>query len=261
MTQILSIHSFRGGTGKSNLSANLAALLALGGKRVAVFDTDIASPGVHVPFGLDADSMGRTLNEYLRGECSIQEAAYPVGAKAGITGGLAKLTGAPLWLVPSSIKGSEISRILKEGYEIDRLNEGMQTLRKQMELDFLIIDTHPGLQEETLLSLAVSDIVLLILRPDQQDFQGTGVTVDIALDLDVPELYLVVNKLLTKYNRETIRQQVADRYGVPVAGVLPMSEDLMDLGSQDIFSLLHPEHPWSTAVGEIAAAVLKSAGE
>ena len=41
MAKILSIHSYRGGTGKSNLTANLAACLAAAGKRVAVVDTDV----------------------------------------------------------------------------------------------------------------------------------------------------------------------------------------------------------------------------
>ena len=36
MTKIISVHSFRGGTGKSNSSANIAANLAASGKRVAV---------------------------------------------------------------------------------------------------------------------------------------------------------------------------------------------------------------------------------
>jgi MinD-like ATPase involved in chromosome partitioning or flagellar assembly len=41
MAQVILIHSFRGGTGKSNAAANLAALLAAQGQRVAVIDTDI----------------------------------------------------------------------------------------------------------------------------------------------------------------------------------------------------------------------------
>ena len=42
MSKIVSIHSFRGGTGKSNTTANLAALLAIEGRRVGVVDTDHA---------------------------------------------------------------------------------------------------------------------------------------------------------------------------------------------------------------------------
>jgi cellulose biosynthesis protein BcsQ len=71
MGKIVSIHSFRGGTGKSNTTANLAAQVALAGKRVGVVDTDIQSPGIHVLFGLNEEKMGRTLNEFLNGDCSI----------------------------------------------------------------------------------------------------------------------------------------------------------------------------------------------
>jgi Mrp family chromosome partitioning ATPase len=53
MAKTISVHSFRGGTGKSNVVANLGAQLAASGARVAVIDTDIQSPGVHVLFGLD----------------------------------------------------------------------------------------------------------------------------------------------------------------------------------------------------------------
>ena len=65
MGKIVSIHSFRGGTGKSNLTANLASQIALTGKKVGVVDTDIQSPGIHVLFGLDERKMGRTLTDYL----------------------------------------------------------------------------------------------------------------------------------------------------------------------------------------------------
>ncbi|MEM8603501.1 MAG: P-loop NTPase, partial [Cyanobacteria bacterium P01_H01_bin.121] len=48
MSKIVSIHSYRGGTGKSNSAANLATTIARYGHRVCVVDTDIQSPGIHV---------------------------------------------------------------------------------------------------------------------------------------------------------------------------------------------------------------------
>ena len=65
MSTIVSIHSYRGGTGKSNLVANLASSLVQEGKRVAVVDSDLQSPGLHVLFGMDPQHMGLTLNDYL----------------------------------------------------------------------------------------------------------------------------------------------------------------------------------------------------
>jgi len=123
----------------------------------------------------------------------------------------------------------------------------------------LFIDTHPGLNEETLLSIAVSDILMIILRPDQQDFQGTSVTVDIARGLDVPNLFLVVNKVLSRYNFSQIREQVEKTYQSKVAGVLPLTEDVADNASADIFSLRYPDHPWSRSLREIAQTILETA--
>src|SRR5207248_7333945 len=121
-----------------------------------------------------------------------------------------------LYLVPSSIKASEITRVLREGYEVNLLTDGFRRLIKTFQLDYLFIDTHPGLNEETLLSLLLSDILVLILRPDQQDFQGTAVTVEVARKLQVKRLLLVVNKVLSKLDQASVRQQVQTAYEAPV---------------------------------------------
>ena len=256
MGKIVSIHSFRGGTGKSNTTANLAAEVALEGKRVGVIDTDIQSPGIHVLFGLDESSMGHTLNEFLHNECQIHDAAFPVGENATDAKGRAKLAGKKLWLIPSSIQAREISKVLKEGVDFNRLNEGIQTILQELELDYLFIDTHPGLNEETLLSIAISDILIIILRPDGQDIQGTAVTVDVARSLDVPNLMLMVNKALPKLDRVDLKAQFEAEFQAPVAGVLPLTFDVAENASKDLFALSFPDHEWSRELHKVKDAIL-----
>ncbi len=130
MSKIVSIHSFRGGTGKSNTTANLAALAALEGFRVGVVDTDIQSPGIHVLFGLDDRNMGHTLNEFLRREVSIEDVAFNAAEHVENMPGLGKIKGKSLFLIPSSIKSREITQILRKGYDVKILNEGLQTIIK-----------------------------------------------------------------------------------------------------------------------------------
>jgi MinD-like ATPase involved in chromosome partitioning or flagellar assembly len=260
MGKIVSIHSFRGGTGKSNTTANLAAQVALRGKRVGVVDTDIQSPGIHVLFGLDDSKMGKTLNDFLHNKCKIGEVAFSVGDEAGTSGmpGRSQLAGKSLWLFPSSIKGKEISEILRHGYDVNLLNTGMQTMMKELNLDFLFIDTHPGLNEETLLSVAISDVLVLILRPDNQDFQGTSVTVDIARSLDVPNLFLMVNKAVpNRYDYDDLKAQIEARFKARLTGILPLNFDIADNASKDIFSLAYPDHPWSKGLVGVAEAILE----
>jgi len=253
MSKIVSIHSFRGGTGKSNTTANVSVTAARQGYRVGIVDTDINSPGIHVLFGMEEDDMKIALNDYLWGKCSIEDAAYDVTDRlgAGIKEG-----GGRVYLVPSSIKAGEITRVLRDGYDVGLLNDGFRDLIDELELDYLFIDTHPGLNEETLLSIAISDVLLIVLRLDKQDFQGTAVTVDVARKLDVPHMALVVNKALTSYDFDQWRRRVTDTYHCSVVGILPLSEDVVRLASEGIFCLHYPDHPVSKAVAEVAQWVL-----
>jgi septum site-determining protein MinD len=253
MSKIISIHSFRGGTGKSNSTANLATLLAARGLRVGVIDTDIQSPGVHVLFRLEPEQMRHTLNDYLWGMCNIEAAAHDVSASAG----LAPNSNGKVFLVPSSVKSKDIVRILREGYDMGLLNDGFQRLIEVMNLDALMIDTHPGVGEETLLSIAMSDVMVLIMRPDQQDFQGTAVTVEVARQLDVPNMLLVVNKTPTSLNFASVKQNVSQTYNCEVAGVLPHSDEMMTLASSGVFVLRYPDNAVTQEYKRIADAILR----
>jgi len=236
MSKIVSIHSFRGGTGKSNTTANLAALLAVEGYRVGVVDTDIQSPGIHVLFGMDDSDMEHSLNDYLWGKCDIKDTAHDVTGRLG-----AEVKG-QIFLIPSSIKPGEIARILREGYDVGLLTDGFRDVVDRMELDYLLIDTHPGLNEETLLSIAISQVLVILMRPDSQDYQGTAVTVDVARKLDVPNMLMVVNKSPQVFDVDDVRERVEKSFNCNVATVIPHSDEMMILASSGIFSLRYPDH-------------------
>lgn len=241
MTQIISFHSFRGGTGKSNTTANIGALMAQQGKRVGIVDTDIQSPGIHILFGLSGEALTNSLNDYLWGRCTIRQAAHDVTVKAlGDEEAAADDTGR-LFLIPSSIRPGEIARILRDGYNVSLLSEGIRDITRELELDVLLIDTHPGLNEETLLSIAISNTLVIIMRPDQQDFEGTGVTIKVARRLEVERLLVVVNNIPSAFNPEQVAEQVTTAYECPVAAAIPHSDKLMNLASRGLFVVRFPD--------------------
>ncbi len=247
MVHVVSIHSFRGGTGKSNITANVAVQIAQRGRRVGVIDTDIQSPGIHVLFGLTGAALSGALNDYLFRGRPIDDVAHDV-TPAGVDG--------RIHLIPSSIQPGEISRVLREGYDAQHLVRGLRGLVDALDLDVLLVDTHPGLGEETLLSLVISDTSLVVLRPDQQDYEGTGVLIDVARNLEVPRTALVVNKVPVAMDVDGVRDQVALTYGSRVVGVLSHDDAMMALGSREVFTLRHPEHALTTALGAVSAFVL-----
>ncbi len=275
-TRNVSIHSYRGGTGKSNVTANLAAELARRGARVAIVDTDIQSPGIHALFQVDPRTLRYTLNDYLWGRCEAMEAAVDVSDRVfgAAEAGAAEEAGAEeagaegaaeaeagegargaVFLVPSSLRTGEIARILKEGYDVSALNDGFRSLGEGLGLDYLMIDTHPGVNEETLLSIAISDVLFIVLRPDVQDYQGTAVTLELARRLEVPELFLVVNKALSSLDFQDLSARVFTTYRAPVATVLPLSEEVIELGSNGLIALIRPDGTFAEGIRVLADRV------
>jgi MinD-like ATPase involved in chromosome partitioning or flagellar assembly len=250
MTKIISVHSFRGGTGKSNIAANMAAIFATRGLKIAVVDTDIQSPGIHIIFGFNEAEMVHSLNDYLWGKCEIVQTAHDVTPNLG-----SGLKG-KVYLVPSSINPGDIARVLHDGYDVNQLDDGFRELSKALSLDALIVDTHPGLNEETLLSISISDVLLIIMRPDQQDYQGTSVTLEVARKLEVPKILLLVNKSPSILDPADLAKKVAQTYGCSVSGVIPHSDELMTLASSGIFSLRYPQHPVSSLFQKVADQLL-----
>jgi MinD-like ATPase involved in chromosome partitioning or flagellar assembly len=249
MAKIISIHSFRGGTGKSNMTANVATLLAADGQRIGVVDTDIQSPGIHVLFGMSQETMTRSLNDYLWGRCEIGAAAYDV------TSSLDERLAGRVFLIPSSSNPSDIARVMHDGYDVGLLNEGVRSLMRELELDALIIDTHPGLNEETLLSIAICEALAIVMRPDQQDYEGTSVAVSVARKLRVPRMMLVVNNTPTAFDFAEVKERVEKTYECEVVAVLPHSDELMILASQGIFALRYPDHPVTALYRQVAACL------
>ena len=250
MATIVSVHSFRGGTGKSNTTANLAAIAASAGHRVGVIDGDIQSPGIHVLFGFSGDDVTASLNDFLWHGRSIEEVAHDVTDRLGTP-----ISGR-LFLIPSSMQPGEITRVLREGYDAQRLTAGIRDLTTALDLDVLFIDTHPGLNEETLLSLVISHSLLIVMRPDKQDFEGTGITARVARELEVPGVHIVVNKTPPHLDPAAVAARVTEAYGCPVAAVLPHSDALMTLASEGVFVLRHPDDPLTALYQSLASRVL-----
>jgi septum site-determining protein MinD len=250
--KIVTIHSYRGGTGKSNMIANIAVCAQAAGKRVAVLDMDLQSPGIHILFNFNQERIKLTLYDFLRGKCTIAQVAYDISAH-----GNPEAPG-KCWLVPASLTAQAITRLLEEGYDINRLSDNFDVLLDEFDLDYLLIDTHPGLNKETMLAAALSDILIILVRPDQQDYYGTAVLTEIAAKLEVPKVYLIANKVYARLDPTELRARLQEVFGHEVIGMIPLSEDFAELASGGLFIHRYPEHPISLRIRDITQRILSA---
>lgn len=149
-----------------------------------------------------------------------------------------------------------ITRLLEEGYDIQRLNANFDELLDEFDLDYLFIDTHPGLNKETMLAAALSEILIILVRPDQQDYYGTAVLTEIARKLEVPRVYLIANKISTRLDSNALRARFKEVFGHEVIGAIPLSEDFAELASEGLFVLRYPDHEISRIIRGIAQQIL-----
>ena len=151
------------------------------------------------------------------------------------------------------MESDKIAKILREGYEVERLNDAIFDLVEDLKLDYVVIDTHPGINEETLLSTAISDALVMVMRPDSQDYLGTAVAIEVAERLDVPQINLVVNKLPDCFEPDSVKQRVNDSFNYTPTAILPLSADLLNLASGGLAVLECPDHTWTQSVKDLAS--------
>src|SRR5919197_1478012 len=68
MASCIAFHSYKGGTGKTTIAANLAALLAKKGNRVFLLDLDVYAPSLQAYF--DAEPK-KWINDFLNNTAEI----------------------------------------------------------------------------------------------------------------------------------------------------------------------------------------------
>jgi MinD-like ATPase involved in chromosome partitioning or flagellar assembly len=255
VTRVLAIHSHSGGTGKSTFAANLGTVLATEGLRVLLVDTDVQAPGLHVLLGLSEPELTCTLSNFLLGDCEIDDAVYDVGNRLpeGTTGGL--------WVVPSRLDSQVITELVGGGYDAGLLDEGLRLLQGKLEPDIMILDTQAGMNNETMVALSAADAVMMLLRADEQDFQGAGVTTSAARRMTSPHTFLLVNMVSREDDPDRVQETAEAAYGCPVTAVLPHSPVLAELASRSVFVLEHPDHPHTEQLRLLAKRLLDETPE
>ncbi len=250
MARSVAVHSFKGGTGKSTITANLAAALVARDRKVGVMDMDLEGPGLHVIFNIEPQDVRYTLNDVLMDSASPEQAAIAMNERLGIKRG-------ELYFTPASIKIAEMLKTLRTGYEIESFSKAMSKLQDYFNLDYLLVDTHPGIENDTILAMGVCDHLLLVSRIDQQDIFGTGVMVEIANTLGKPS-HLIVNMVpagLKASEATKLARGIGAHFKVEVSTWFPFSEDVQSSLSKSVFILTSPKHPIATRFHELASQI------
>ena len=245
MARTVVMHSPRGGTGRSTLLANMAYLIASEGRRVALVDTDIQSPALDVLFELPSGEC--SLTDYLLGACEIEDAAHPVGPDG-------------LYVVPARTDPGSLAEIMATGYDVGLLPEAFDRLVTSYDLDVLLLDTHAGLNNETVTAMASADLLVVVLRADRIDLAGAQELAPLAGSLACARA-LLISMAPEGIEASLVRARAEDAYGADMAGILPYVAELAALGGDRIFAQARPQHPLVTELRRIVSVLAPPIGK
>ncbi len=157
MGKIITICNQKGGTGKTTSAINLAAYLALTGKRVLLIDLDPqanATSGI----GVNKHNIQKSTYHVLLEEFDISEILQNTAINN-------------LLLAPSSLDltGAEVELVSVLGREY-RLKRALSKIKE--DFDFFIIDSPPSLGLLTINALCVADSVLIPVQCEYYALEG-----------------------------------------------------------------------------------------
>ena len=255
MGRVIAVHSYKGGTGKTILSINLAAALVKHGKKVCLMDLDFRAPSLSTL--LKVEKADYWLNDYLNGICGIDKVLIDLTERIRDGGklfvGLANPT-------TEAIRDISAKDRKWEMRALGRLLSLRNTLLNDKGFDYLVFDTSPGLQYSSINAIVSADLVIVASTLDKSDVEGTKRMLKELYDLFEKKTRIVTNKVLYGENIKSVkdvRSQMEELYGVPILGVIPCFCDVSRAKGTLIFVEDKPDHPFTKIMDEIATELEK----
>lgn len=288
MKKCIAFHSYKGGTGKSTISANISVLLVKKGYNVLLIDMDVYAPTLQTYFSQEPNYW---INNFLFNTAEFENVIYDLTRL---------IRNFPTSQDPHQKLGKffvSFSNSSKE--EITKLDgtlrqdaSKLELLRKfimikeemayENDIDYIIIDTSPGIRYWSINSLAIADLILLSLKMDSIDIEGTKKMAN--------EIYSAFTKLGTKsvllFNRaagyclppnliqetsyapeanyanvlteqSTITDRLKKDVDMEIIGNIPCYCDIQFDNKEFLTVLKHPYHPFTHLLNNLVDKIDK----
>ncbi len=247
---IITVHSYKGGTGKTLLSVNLAAMFADRGKKTCLLDLDFRAPSLYVIF--KAGESEYWLNDYLNRACEIDRVLRDCSsyclAKGKLFVGFAN---------PSieAIREMESKDRKWEMEALCRLLSLKNSLVEKLGFDYVIFDSSPGLEYSSINAVVSADFALVVTTLDKSDMEGTQRMIHELYGMFDKKTGVILNKVPFNFLPLKNLERRLGSLQLPFVEAIPCSCDI--LGSEVAYFLASkkPDHVFTKTLQRIAERI------
>ena len=258
----IAFHSYKGGTGKTTIATNVAAFYAMNGLRVCLLDFDLYAPSLITYFRKKPSSY---LNDLLSGEAEISDVIVDVSSELGLKGTLLLGFSSPR---KEDINDIEVKHDMKwQLTALRRFLLAKSQLFEKYHIDYLFLDTSPGIRYWSVNTLAAADVLLLLMKDSDMDIEGTKKMInDIydSLSRFGSKYFVVLNKVpgappVSEYggvaDEKAWIEQLERIVGAQVVGSIPCFCDIQFSRHEFLFAIKQPDHLFSKKLAALAEKI------
>ena len=254
--KVISIHSSRGGTGKTVIATNLAAIYAIKGLNVALLDLDFRAPSLVDVFSKGMkDPVRYWLNDFLDGRCKAEQALTDVSEAYRLKGRL--LLGLANPAIEAIRNVMEKSRAW-EVTAVKRLFSLRSALFDNMNVDCCIFDTSPGVQYTSINAVVSSDISVVVATQDSLELKGLENMLVELYDAFAKRTVVLINKVFpetrvwSSEKQKNFTRKLEKNLKHPIIGVIPCYCDVLQAKRTSLLAVDKPYHPFLRNLKEVA---------
>lgn len=253
---VLAVHSYKGGTGKTLFSTSLAAILASQGKNVCLIDLDLRAPSLDATFAANGKCW---INDFLSGTCEPMDLIKDFSKERNTPGKFLVALANPSM---EAIRDIVTKEKRWEMGALRRLLSLKEFLVNNLAVDYIIIDTSPGLSYGSINAVAASDLVLVASTWDASDITGTQGMIGELYELLEKRAIVIVNKIPEQLiMNEELKRRLTDQFKkafkLPIMDLLPCYCDILRQERATIMVLEKPDHPFSKILVGVTGEVEK----
>lgn len=250
------IHSSRGGTGKTVIATNLAVALANKGSNVALLDMDFRAPSLSMVFSKQINKpIKYWLNDYLENRCITRQAVIEL-PQTGLKG--------KMFLSLANPAVDAITNIMEKSrdWEVRALKK-IFSLRSflfdEMNVDYCLFDTSPGVQYSSVNAAVASDLSIVVTTLDLLDMDGAKRLLLDLYDSIAKKTIVLLNKVFPETSpwsedkRQELKRATEVALRHEIIGIIPCYCRVLQAGRISFLAEDRPFQPFLKNLDDVAS--------